>query len=402
MVTSNNMLSEQELELAYLLGKPCRKHCGNGLYLRVTAPAKASWEVRYSFNGKRHFMTLDGEGYPTVSLADAQLKTAVVKLQMAKGSNPLTDRQQQKPSKIVSVNDLFLTWYDDEQLQRTTQNKPYRIFVHEIKPLLGRIPLAEVTQQDIALLIGNIQRSGRPSVANEALRYLKQLFRFACAKKLLALNPAAGLTPADFHLTHPRRERVLSLTELQQLFGALEARDNDIDRSYQLAFRLLLALGIRKKQLLETRWTQLDLQQGLWRIDDNQRQLYLPLAPVVIAWLKELQQLTGGSGYLLASRHRSKVPKPLSADTLSRVLKQAAQPLNFSEPFVLDDFRRTTKQLLVDQLAISMELAQRCLGQKTATGGVMVSAEHDLAQRRQALADYANLLVNTLGWQHMP
>lgn len=392
------MLSEQELELAYLLGKPCRKHCGNGLYLRVTSPGKATWEVRYSLQGKRHFMTLDGDGYPAVSLADAQLKTAVVKLQMAKGGDPLAERQQQKPSKIVSVNDLFLTWYDDEQLQRTTQNKPYRIFVHEIKPLLGRIPLAEVTQQDIALLIGNIQRSGRPSVANEALRYLKQLFRFACAQKLLPLNPAAGLTPADFDIASQRRERVLSLDELQQLFGALEHSANGIERSYQLAFRLLLTLGIRKKQLLETRWQQLDLQQGWWQINDGEKRLTVPLAPVVMDWLTELKQLNGATGYLFPSRHRSKVAKPLSADTLNRLLKQTAQPLNFNEPFVLDDFRRTTKQLLVDQLGVSMELAQRCLGQKTASGGVVVAAEQDLAQRQQALSDYAALLVNRLGW----
>jgi integrase len=89
------------------------------------------------------------------------------------------------------------------------------------------------------------------------------------------------------------------------------------------ATRLAPLVFVRPGELRQAEWTEISLADGEWRIPAKtmkmRRPHRVPLAPQALAILRELQEITGGSRYLLPSViswHR-----PISDNTLNAALR---------------------------------------------------------------------------------
>lgn len=91
------------------------------------------------------------------------------------------------------------------------------------------MPLSDVREQHIDLVLTRIVAAGAPTVANDVLRHLFRMFHFAVKRRWVEHNPAANFDPEDAGGTERPRERWLTLDEL--------------------AVWLLLALCVRKMEL---------------------------------------------------------------------------------------------------------------------------------------------------------
>ena len=102
----------------------------------------------------------------------------------------------------------------------------------------------------------------------------------------LAVNPAVGIT------MHPEqhRERYPQNGELERLVAALQRRD---DRCGQFLLVLLLT-GARRGELLAMRWTDVDLEAGVWTkpasVTKQRRSHRLPLNQEALAILREIRE----------------------------------------------------------------------------------------------------------------
>jgi site-specific recombinase XerD len=94
------------------------------------------------------------------------------------------------------VDQLFHDWYRTDLSRRLKHPKiPYRVYTKDISPVIGIKCIAEVTARDVREVLERIRESNRPTIANDTLMYMKQLFRHAIKLNLTLSNPAAAFTP---------------------------------------------------------------------------------------------------------------------------------------------------------------------------------------------------------------
>ena len=82
-------------------------------------------------------------------------------------------------------------------------------------------------------------------------------------RKWIDSNPAYGFEISDAGGTERSRDRWLNREELAALAQAMRETPN-FGRLNELALWLLLALCVRKMELLSAQWAEFDLDKGVW------------------------------------------------------------------------------------------------------------------------------------------
>lgn len=121
-----------------------------------------------------------------------------------------------------------------------------------------------VTGRDIKQTLRNIAESNRPTIANDALLYCKQLFNHAIKLDIITHNPAGAFDVADAGGVENSRDRALTLEELTFAFKKLREEEESFTRDNYLACALLVLLGVRKGELTEAPWSEFDLDAKVW------------------------------------------------------------------------------------------------------------------------------------------
>lgn len=361
-------------------GEPVRKSDGKGLYFVVPDSGSPYWALRYSVDGKRKQMTL-GQ-YADMSLADARTEAEVFKRELRQGVDPLIAKQRQKWIGISSVDDLFRDWYTNDLLSRLKHpNIPARIFNKDIKPVIGELKIHDVTALDVREVIHRVRDSGRPTVANDTLGYMKQLFNHAVKLELTANNPASPFTINDAGGLEESRARALKLDEVEQVFKVFRKHLNSFGRDNYLSCCLFLVLGNRKSELCEAPWSEFDLEQHVWHISQERVKtgipISIPLPGQAMEWLNELKVRSLGSEYVFPARRRSKLPH-MGPDTLNRAISKLFgreagrknQPPNVMgdiKHFTVHDLRRTFRSL-ASSVGTPRHIARLCTNHRQ--GGV--------------------------------
>ncbi|HHF3041938.1 tyrosine-type recombinase/integrase [Vibrio diabolicus] len=373
---------------------------GGGLYLVVPHSGYPSWMLRFTSNKKRREMTLGKVS--DISLRDARLLAAEKMKQVREGFDPLIQRKRAEQEKIKTVNDLFSDWYPSLEKRLKHPNIPKRVFLKDIAPHIGDIPLEQVNARDIRTTINAITAAGKPAIANDALNYCKQLFNHGMKLDLMQGNPASAFTVRDAGGVEKSRDRALATEELKQFFNTAKQNPMSFTRDNYLACALLVCLGVRKSELCEAKWEELDLEKAVWELPKERSKtnvaLTIPLATPVLEWLEELKVRSLGSEYVFPSRRSSKNPH-MGPDTLNRAITKLfghepgkkRQPPNLmgdTPHFTVHDLRRTCRTLLAQQ-GTPGHVAERCLNHKL-KGVEGIYDRHDyLEERREALDNLA-------------
>jgi integrase len=393
-------LTALAVERTHRCGEPVLLSDGDGLYLRKQTRDGASWTLRYHFAGKEHWITLGN--YPDMSLAQARIEARQARVLLDKQQNPLHVRRAAlaEERQKGSFKALCEDWYCADVQARGLKHPavPRRYLDKYLLPKLGRFPASDVTPSDVARLLDDVKVRA-PTAANDLLRFIRRIFAFGVRRRLVPSNPAADFSPRlDAGGTERPRRRALNSDELVQLFEKIRATPNFGDNNL-LAIKLLLALCVRKGELLGARWSEFDLDGGthagaIWHLPGSRTKtgesLDIPLAPVVVEWLNALRTLAAGSDYIFPKRRRDpreRVPH-VGIDTLNVALQRVKHGLAH---FTLHDLRRTARTHLA-ALGVRREVAERCLGHKL-RGVEGTYDRHDyFKERRVALEQWSTLI----------
>ena len=108
---------------------------------------------------------------------------------------------------------------------------PRRVYQKDLAPTLGYLALDQISPRDIRATINLITNSDRPSIANDALIYCKQLFRHGIKLDLLRHNPAESFTFDDAGGVEKVETALYLLTRSKEssLFS-LKTRSNSAER----------------------------------------------------------------------------------------------------------------------------------------------------------------------------
>lgn len=391
---------------AWLNAGPVDKMIGDGLiFVASEAGArrgKASWILRYRFGGRQREKVLGR--YPDISLKDARELARRDRAQLQQGINVSAVKRQEKlrATDMHDVAGLGKIWFERHIADNYKHPQVVeRVLRRHIYPVIGKLPVDEVRPVHIDTVLTKIVVGGAPTVANDAMRHMFRMFHFAVKRKWIDSNPVYGFEISDAGGTETPRQRWLNREELTALADAMRATLN-FGRINELATWLLLALCVRKMELLSAKWSEFDLEQGIWRLRPNRTKMSIgidiPLAPQVVEWLEEVKVFACGGEHLFPARRlihmKNGVPRSnrfqhVSPDTLNVALKRLS--MNDIEHFTVHDMRRTARTHMA-AIGVDRFVAERALNHKLRDVEGTYNQYDYFDERKNALHRWATML----------
>lgn len=316
---------------------------GHGLSLNVFPTGKMTWIFKYRQDGKQEKVTLGR--YPDLSLKDARSARADLATKVAKGKSPAKEKKQARAGlsldpTVAQFADRYYREYIEKRYKDPTDGRRY--IDNEIVPALGSKKLREVTAADIQRVVYRKRDHGLPA-AGVALRgILKRMFDYAVERQLVDVNPAAQVA-VKFIGAARQRTRALSVAEIRIYLQTLY--QSNIRRQFKLALHLLLLTMVRKGELLEAEWKEVNLDAAEWHIPGSRTKTGEPhivyLSSQAVEIFRELKMLAGESALVLPGRKSTR--KPFAANALNQALEGVSFKM---DAFTIHDMRRTASTLM--------------------------------------------------------
>lgn len=266
MTGSTQNVTDKTLR-AWLNAGPVDKGIGGGLIFHAKESSarqgQASWILRYRFGARRREKVLGR--YPDIPLKDARELARRDRAQIQQGVDVGAQKRLAK-LKVLEMEDvqgLGQLWYD-RYIRNKIKNPAVveRVLRRHIYPVIGKLAINEVRPHHIDKVLTKIVAAGAPTVANDAMRYLFRMFHFASKRKWTDANPVSGFDITDAGGTETPRDRWLSHDDLTTLARDMRETPN-FGRINELSVWLLLALCVRKMELLSAKCADFDLQRGM-------------------------------------------------------------------------------------------------------------------------------------------
>ena len=381
-------LSDTKLRSLKPRAAPYQIADGGGLFVEVMPGGKKVWRLRYRLAGKQEKLTI-GE-YPAIPLGEARQRRENSKAMIEHGESPMrakadAKRQARTPGTVEEFGRLWL----DEVVAKSTKN-PHnvrRALVKDVFSSMGRKRLEEITQADVLAMTDKIKARGSDQMALQTRNFLKRLFAFAIARGRVTFNPAAAVE-ARFIATARSRDVALTGEELGALLRGIYT--SSLRRANKLALHLLIITMLRKGEVVQARWEEIDLEAGEWTIPGKRMKQgkahVVYLSRQGIEMLEELKGLSSKSAYVLPSRNT--LQKPISLTTLNSAVRAIELEIR---DFVLHDFRRTASTHL-HEAGFNSDVIEKCLAhEQGGVRGVYNKAQYR-EQRKRVMQWWANFV----------
>jgi integrase len=381
-------LSDTKLKNLKAKGKPYQLADGRGLFIEVMPGGKKTWRLRYRLQGRQEKVTL-GE-YPAWSLSEARQWCENCRGLVAKGVSPMQAKRDKKAAqKTPDFVKPFADQWMAEVIERTNRQPRNirRVLDKDVFPAIGKKRLGDVTVTDILEITDRIKARGSDQVALLTRNVLKRLFAYAIARQKISENPAAAVE-AKYIATARSREVALTPEELGNLLRAIYS--SSMRRSHKLALHLLIITMVRKSELLNAKWEEIDFDKSEWHIPagrmkkDKAHVVYL--STQAKAMFEELRRLACNSDYVLPSRSSQR--KPISSSTLNVAIRTLDLDI---QDFVIHDFRRSASTHLHEACFNSDVIEKALAHEQKGVRGVYNKAEY-ADQRKEMLQWWANFV----------
>lgn len=300
-----------------------------GFAMRVEATGRMTYFAEYrpgaggrNVAKKRFTIGTAQELTPEEARGRASEVLATVRL----GGDPAAERKKERA--VPSFKEFAATFLKDEadRLKPATMRNYTSYIGKHLTPAFGTMQLDKITSADVARLHRKVGKT-RPTTANRLLETIGSIFRHAAIAGHVqkGTNPASGIVA----FREEGRERYLSPDELARLGETLalaettglpyeidetkpkakhapklENRVTIIDRHACAAIRLLILTGLRMREVLHMKWSDIDFERGAALLPDSKTgRRWTVLNAPTLALLKDLERL---GDYVIAGAERNK------------------------------------------------------------------------------------------------
>ncbi|AJE20342.1 tyrosine-type recombinase/integrase [Azotobacter chroococcum] len=374
--------------------KEYRELDGNGLYLRVRPDGSKSWQLRYKKpDGKWSWLGLGGYGKGDHQLTGAQARQKAAELQAdaAEGKNPLATKRARKAAEIEAANNTFehlaREWYATKCKTWTEGTALRTIGALELHvfPVFGKRPYVSILPMEWMEFLRAMEQKGIIEQARRVRRYCVEVYDLARVTGRAQYNPLEGLH--KFLLTKPSENYAyVTMDELPALLRAIRAYGTT---DVRIGLQLLTMLACRPSEIREARWSELDLDVGLWTIPaermKRRREHLVPLPSQAVELLRNLHNLTGT--YPLLFPGRSDTTKPRS----NTVFLMALRRLGYEGRQTGHGFRHIASTILNEHGFDENHIEAQLSHVKEGVAGIYNKAQY-LEQRRTMMQWYADHL----------
>ncbi|MGY5731613.1 tyrosine-type recombinase/integrase [Vibrio chemaguriensis] len=368
----------------------------DGLYVAVTTAGSISFRYNYSINGRQETITFGRYGVGGITLAEARERLGEAKRMVADGKSPAKEKARDKAR--VKGAETFGAWAEKwlrgYQMADSTRDMRRSVYTRELETKFGNQKLTEITHEDLRALTDAIVERGAPATAVHAREIVLQVYRWATERGQKVENPADLVRPASIARFEPR-DRTLTPAEIGLMYRYMEKVGTT--PSIRAAVKLLLLTMVRKSELTNATWSEINFSEALWTIPKERMKRRNPhlvfLSRQVMDILIALKTFAGGSDYILPSRYDSDAP--MSSATMNRVLaltyKAAQKDGQSLSKFGPHDLRRTASTLL-HEAGYNTDWIEKCLAHEQKGVRAVYNKAEYREQRAAMLQDWADMI----------
>ena len=269
-------------------------------------------------------MPLLGVYSASFGLADARRVARDFRQKIINGIDPVLAREQtatkqraekkaedlrlQEEAKQGNVSQLFDLYVSHLQASgKRSASEVRRALDRDVTPTLGADTKAKDVEPDnIRAVLTAIVKRGHLVYANRVRGYISAAFsyglqydnsptRLDMTQFGMKYNPVTAVPKAL--KSEPVGERDLSRTEIRQLWAALTS-DESCTFGVATAVKLMLATGLRVQEVVEAKWSEIDLPAKRWELPSSRtkkaRAHVVPLNAVAVSLLEKLKLWSAG------------------------------------------------------------------------------------------------------------
>ncbi len=268
-----------------------------GFGMLATAKGSVSYFVEYRLGGrgtKNQRMTIGKHGILTPDEARKLAKEELGKV--ARGADVAQAKKEAREKltgqTLKDAIERFLA--SNKRTGRYWVHKQARLLGKDMEPLLGR-PVASIKRSDVLAVIDKAKARSE-AAARLLFVDLRPFFKWAVERELMETNPAAEMKPPAAAI---KRDRVLENHEVKAFWLAA----SETSWPFASIYKLLLLTGARREEVAGMKWSELDLDAGVWMLPGtrtkNKRDHRIPLSPQAIDLLDRLgiAAIKAGFGY---------------------------------------------------------------------------------------------------------
>jgi integrase len=390
------VLTDTKLRNLKPQGKMYKVPDREGLYVAVTPKGSVSFRYNYSLNGRQETLTLGLFGEGGISLSEARERLNDAKRLILKGVSPAREkaRSKERISEAKSFGEWAELWLRGYRMAESTRDMRRATYIRELKREYGNKLLFEISPDDLRSLTDKIVARGAPATAVHAREVVLQVFRWAKERGEKVENPALLVRPAAIATFEPR-DRSLSPEEIGLMYYYMDRVGTS--PQYRVAAKLLLLTMVRKSELANATWSEVNFTDALWTIPKERMKRRLPhvvyLSSQALDFFIALKTFAGGSEYVLPSRYDTDLP--MSNATANQVLtltyklaQKEGKPLGKFGPH---DLRRTASTLL-HEAGYNTDWIEKCLAHEQRGVRAVYNKAEYAEHRRSMLQDWADMI----------
>ncbi len=400
------MLSDSKIKTLKPTEKMYRILDAERLYIEVRPSGKKIWRFKYTLNGKEGTISF-GE-YPSVSLAEARKRKEDTKVLLAKGINPVEDRNQKEEEKRSATNNSFKAITEEfikEKMKYKSEGYIDRFkgaMERDIYKIIGNKPIKDVNSADVLQIMKNTMERIKKqdnfatgeAAANLNRRFIGLVMRYAIVTLRTDTDPTYAVKEAieSPQVEHARplepHERTILRTNIDTYKGSSTVRNATLT----LLYSMLRTIEVRKME-----WPFVNFEDRIIKFPRSSRRRrqersmkmdrvhIVPMSDQLYEILKDQYAITKGQKYVFASPQKRDCM--ISRTTLNKMLMY----IGLSE-VTAHDFRATASTLLYEkgyeEAWIEKQLAH---AESNKTKASYDHSQH-LDARRKMMQDWADIV----------
>ena len=269
-----------------------------GLHVRVSTTGAKVFYTMVRPNGARRRIKIGP--YPVVSLADARRRAMEIARDVELGEFDKTPEVSEASTE--TLGEMIPKFIELHAKPNTKDWKRTESVLRKFDGLKDR-PIDQIKRQDVSKVLDGIIASGTPTRANRALSAIKKLMNWCVMRGDIETSPVALLRPPAREV---QRDRVLSDAEIRAIWQHSDAEDYP----FGPFLKLLLITGQRRSEVAGMRWSELNLDEGVWELPANRvknaRLHIVPLPDQVVEILRSLHRFLD-SDFVFTTTGRSAI-----------------------------------------------------------------------------------------------
>ncbi|MFC5743303.1 tyrosine-type recombinase/integrase [Dyella tabacisoli] len=369
----------------------------DGMYAAISPSGAISFRYDYRLNGRRETLTIGRYGFDGISLAAAREKLRNARRLVGEGISPALQKQREKARgpETQTFSDHANRWLYGATMAESTRSMRKSVLDRDILPAFEKRLLSEIHGEDLRSLCMRVKARGAPATAVQIRDIVKQIYGYANTHGEKVANPADSVGAASIATFVPK-DRALSPLEIRLMSIQLDSVATY--PTIRLALRLILLTMVRKSELIQATWDEVDFEAATWTIPKQRMKGRKPhmiyLSRQVLDIFVALNICAAGSKFVLPSRYNA--DRCMSNATLNRVTQLVVERAKIAglalEPFTVHDLRRTGSTLL-NEVGFNRDWIEKCLAHEEGRSSCSIYNKAEYAeQRRHMLQEWADMV----------